>query len=146
MAIDVKMATRYFLYSYAIASLLNECAGVKKVSGTSMRPTLEPNDVILTRKVFGDFKRNTIYVFQSPESVGSFLIKRVVALEGDKVQYKDENGEFHTLDVPRGHCWIEGDNNPCSKDSRAFGPISASLVDKQASLIIWPFAKIGFVQ
>lgn len=29
-----------------------------------------------------------------------------------------------TIQVPKGHCWVEGDNARLSQDSRFYGPVS----------------------
>jgi hypothetical protein len=30
------------------------------------------------------------------------------------------------LQVPKGHCWVEGDNAEVSFDSKSFGPVSVT--------------------
>jgi hypothetical protein len=31
------------------------------------------------------------------------------------------------LQVPKGHCWVEGDNAEVSFDSKSFGPVSVTI-------------------
>lgn len=50
------------------------------------------------------------------------MIKRLVAVEGDVV----ENPKSPTREtvIPKGYCWVEGDNRKNSLDSRVYGPIN----------------------
>lgn len=34
-----------------------------------------------------------------------------------------------TLQVPKGHCWVLGDNLHASRDSRLYGPLPMALID-----------------
>lgn len=40
--------------------------------------------------------------------------------------------------VPRGHCWLEGDNAGNSLDSRQFGPVPLGLLRSRAMGRVWP--------
>ena len=43
--------------------------------------------------------------------------------------------------VPKGHCWIEGDNYKLSNDSNVFGCIPMSLIVGKAKLLIYSHQK-----
>jgi inner membrane protease subunit 2 len=51
-----------------------------------------------------------------------WMVKRLIALQGDWVTVP---GTYEILQVPKGHCWVEGDNGEISLDSKSFGPVSA---------------------
>lgn len=36
--------------------------------------------------------------------------------------------EADMLQVPKGHCWVVGDNLAWSRDSRLFGPVPMALI------------------
>ena len=38
-------------------------------------------------------------------------------------------GRRDYVQVPRGHLWVEGDNEHNSNDSNHFGPVASGLVD-----------------
>lgn len=40
--------------------------------------------------------------------------------------------------VPRGHCWLEGDNAGNSLDSRQYGPVPLGLLRSRAIGRVWP--------
>lgn len=61
---------------------------------------------------------------RSPEQPGRYLMKRVTGLQGDWM--RDKQGA--KVRVPVGHCWVEGDNEECSNDSNAFGPVRCATV------------------
>ena len=65
-----------------------------------------------------------------------YVIKRVIALEGDEVETSDASSSVVTLN--RGAAWVEGDNAQNSIDSNTYGPICVGLVVGKASHVIWP--------
>ena len=60
-------------------------------------------------------------VLHSPTHPGDVLVKRVVGVEGEVVETKGHRS-CHVV-VPRGHCWVEGDNQKSSRDSNLFGAV-----------------------
>ena len=48
--------------------------------------------------------------------------------------------------VPRGHLWVEGDNQHNSNDSNAFGAVPAGLVEARVDLKLWPLSEAGIVR
>ncbi|CAG2182282.1 unnamed protein product, partial [Oppiella nova] len=73
----------------------------------------------------------------SPREPNQLIIKRVVALEGDTVvtrlRYK-----HRSVVVPKGHCWVEGDNADKSMDSNTFGCVPLGLISAICLYIVWP--------
>jgi signal peptidase I len=141
------------------------------VDGPSMQTTLQDKDRLIVWKVPRTWarltghpyipKRGDVVVFVEPklerfgQSASKQLIKRVVALPGERVVvddgtltvYNDEHPDgfqpdetlpygdvVHTtpgqldVTVPEGHIFVAGDNRTNSLDSRAFGPIDADNI------------------
>ncbi len=121
-----------------------------RMSGDSMLPKLFDRQFLLVEKWDKDFKRGDIVVFRNPQNPDQDLIKRIIALPGDKIQignrkvfvngelltegylkelslgtelkkYPDENTE---LALPKNSYFVMGDNRPKSIDSRDFGPVN----------------------
>eukprot|EP00106_Octopus_bimaculoides_P009600 XP_014777042.1 PREDICTED: mitochondrial inner membrane protease subunit 2-like [Octopus bimaculoides] len=72
----------------------------------------------------------------SPRNPHQKLVKRIIALEGDNIRtlgYKEK-----LIEIPKGHCWMEGDNYRKSMDSNYFGPVPKGLITAKVSHIIWP--------
>jgi signal peptidase I len=141
------------------------------IPSESMDPTLKISDRVLVNKLsytWGDVKRGHIVVFERPpaETGGDpaikDLIKRIVALPGDKVEGREGHvwindkqldepylpDEASTLDfpaqvIPADHYWVMGDNRLRSRDSRYFGPIADDLIVGRAFVRIWPINKLG---
>jgi inner membrane protease subunit 2 len=84
------------------------------------------------------FSRGDIVVFISPKDPYDYVIKRVIALEGDTVATHNQNSL--RFKIPAGHCWVEGDNWNNSVDSNKYGPISKGLIFGVASHQILPLA------
>ena len=63
-----------------------------------------------------NISRGDIIVYISPKTPNEYLIKRVIATEGDIV---DTNGKYTLprLRIPDGHVWVHGDNRSVSVDS-----------------------------
>ena len=134
----------------------------------SMIPTLEIGDRVLVNKFiyrFTEPKRGDIIVFKSVDNPDEDLIKRVVALPGDKVAVRRGhlflNGErqkepYHEQEAPgqellrqdhgpKGHVFVMGDNRGNSADSRVFGPLPKKNIEGEAFLRFWPPHRIGLL-
>lgn len=96
-------------------------------------------------------------LFGFPTSGSQDFIKRVVAVEGDKIEGRDgevfvngepieepylaegtDTGDFAPTNVPEDMIFVMGDNRGNSDDSRNFGPVPADEVVGHAFLLIWP--------
>ena len=138
-----------------------------RVSGDSMVPTLEHGDIMILDKIgyrINGLKRFDIVVINHEKTK---IIKRVIGLPGDYVEYKDDklyiNGEFveekydrkQTSDfileflgentIPKDKYLVLGDNRPISKDSRSIGLIDKKDIEGYTSLVLFPFSKMGKV-
>ena len=40
--------------------------------------------------------------------------------------------------MPEGHCWLLGDNEDASRDSRTYGPLPMALIKGKVTGIVWP--------
>ncbi|MEV6306390.1 S26 family signal peptidase [Actinoplanes sp. NPDC051861] len=91
------------------------------VRGNSMAPTYTDGDVLLVR-CGGRLRRGVPVVFRTPgETDPPFLVKRLVALAGERHPAFSEP-------VPPGRIAVLGDNTGRSQDSRHFGPIDTASV------------------
>ncbi|WP_099203168.1 signal peptidase I [Miniphocaeibacter massiliensis] len=137
------------------------------VSGVSMEPTLETNDKLFVNKVsflVDNVERGDIVEFHNPNNEGEDFIKRVIGIEGDIVEIRDNkvyvngnmlkedytssNGETiyyneNRWEIGKGKVFVLGDNRPRSNDSRSFGPISKKSIVGIAFFRYSPLSKIG---
>ena len=135
------------------------------VQGTSMFPTLDNRQILILKKFDRSFDRFDIVVFNYK---GDRLIKRVIGLPGEHVEYKDSklyiNGEIveekmikiNTSDfklenigysvIPDGYYFVVGDNRSVSKDSRIIGLVPKKDILGTTDLSIFPITKIGFIK
>lgn len=140
------MFTRGFVIGVPVVITFVDYVGsVKGVTGISMQPTLNPNprhssDVVLVNswavRRFEGINRGDIVTLTDPTDPDAALIKRVIALEGDRV--RSINYKKKIVKIPKGHCWVEGDNHSHSHDSNSFGPVAVGLIQGKATRIVWP--------
>lgn len=132
----------------------------------SMIPTLMIGDRVLANKFIYDFtdpERGDVIVFESVETEGQDLIKRVVGTPGDAVEIRDDtlyvngepqgapylNGESgagypqERFTVPEGSYFMMGDNRGNSSDSRVFGPVPEENLEGEAFVTFWPPGRVG---
>jgi signal peptidase I len=126
------------------------------VRSSSMAPTLHTGDQILAERLtprFGHLERGDLVVFRAP-ATRALLVKRVVALAGDRVGLADGrlvvNGhrrpeayvDLASVDgvyfgpevVPARSVFVMGDDRADSVDSRDFGPVA---LDQVLGRVLW---------
>jgi len=132
----------------------NCVAWVHMVNGESMTPNLNPKvpwynrwgpqDIVLGVKCVKP-RKGDIVVARDP-TLNRRIVKRIVALENENVVQVLRTGSGHeelvATSVPKGHCWIEGDNHSESVDSRNFGAIPLGLVESVVCMVVWPLWRI----
>lgn len=151
-----------------------------KIPSSSMEPTLLVGDHLLVNKFtygiknpfvgstwipIGKPKRRDIIVFRYPMNPSQDFIKRVIGVEGDRVEVIDKklfvNGEpfevvnavhrdfrvipremgprdnFGPIVVPAGSLFVMGDNRDNSHDSRFWKFVDLSEVKGKAFILYW---------
>jgi signal peptidase I len=141
------------------------------VDGSSMLPTLHDGDQLIVEKItprLSKLKRGdvvTLYIPELLEEGKEYVVKRIIALEGDTVEIMDGkvfvngeqleeeyingnntyavNSEYSHVVVPEGHVYVLGDNRlpNASYDSRSFGPIDLDKITGKMLIRYYPFGK-----
>ncbi len=127
------------------------------VNGSSMYPTLKNNELLLLKKYDSSYKRYDIVVLDYKNEK---LIKRVIGLPGEIVEYKDgilyidgnktedefssitsdfKSSELITGSIPEGYYLVMGDNRKNSIDSRTIGLINEDDINGVTNFSLWPF-------
>jgi signal peptidase I len=138
------------------------------IPSESMVPTLEVGDRVFVNKFiyrFSEPERGDIVVFEDVEGGEDYLIKRVVAIPGDRVRVANGNlkvdGEmqeetyikpqfpdgsvYGPEKVPEGYVFVMGDNRGNSADSRVFGLLPVENIEGEAFVRFWPPSRIGLL-
>lgn len=135
-----------------------------RVTGNSMVPTLKNGNIMILNKIgykIKGLKRFDIVVI---DYEGEKIIKRVIGLPGEYVEYKDDklyiNGTLVEEDyerkstddfslemlnedkIPEDKYLVLGDNRPISKDSRIIGLIDKKEIKGYTSIVVFPFKEI----
>ncbi|WIF94986.1 signal peptidase I [Caminicella sporogenes] len=158
--------------SIVIAFIITMFVRPTLVKGHSMYPTLEPNNYLIINKIpymIHKPERGDIVVFKSSLETDNGkkkdLIKRVIALEGDKLVIKDGkvyvngkelkedyiNGNYTSGDIditiPKGKVFVMGDNRGNSLDSRdeRVGLVDIDTIRGKVLVRLFPFSEIGKV-
>ena len=130
------------------------------VNGSSMYPTLKNNELLILKKYDRSYARYDIIVLDYKNEK---LIKRVIGLPGETVEYKDgilyidgkeTNDDFASITsdfksselvgtIPEGYYLVMGDNRNNSIDSRTIGLISEDDINGVTNFSLWPFGTFG---
>lgn len=138
------------------------------VDGKSMLPNLTSGQILLLKKFDKSLDRFDVVVIDHD---GTRLIKRVIGLPGEHVEYKANklyiNGEYveetmisvDTRDfelkknlgvdtIPEDYYFVVGDNRSVSHDSRSsdIGLISKKEIVGTVDFSIFPFNRFGFIK
>lgn len=166
-----RSALRGALYSLAVVSavavlVVTLWMPVLQITGSSMEPTLNDNELVVSIKT-GHFKPGDVIAFYYNNKI---LIKRVIATAGQYVDIQEDGTvlvDGVTLDEPYikekslGECNIEfpyqvgdgrifvmGDDRAVSIDSRttSVGTISSEKVLGRVVFKVWPLSEMGKVK
>ena len=137
------------------------------VPSESMVPTIVVKDHVMVTKFnywLRDPERGEIIVFESPVEKNKNLIKRLIGVPGDTIEFKDNvlyiNGqqieedylsdEVYTADygpttVPDDMYFMCGDNRQSSWDSRSWGFVSKEQLIGKGVAIYWPLKHLTWL-
>ncbi|MEG0691513.1 MAG: signal peptidase I [Oscillospiraceae bacterium] len=158
------------IISLIIVSLIITFVGrMMNVDGSSMEPTLHDKDRIITTSIHGAYQYNDVVVIRRKGDTS--LVKRIIALEGDKVDINFETGCVYVNDklltepfineitmnpidfkgpvvVPEGHVFVMGDNRNHSDDSRnsKIGMIDERNIFGKVIFRMFPLNKMGKIE
>jgi signal peptidase I len=130
---------------------------IMRVGSASMSPTIAAGDLVLLERGGGAVERMDLVAVERPDT-GVQLVKRAVALGGDRVAIEDGilvvNGTavcepsidparldgvwFGPVTVPSGELFLLGDDRASSIDSRAFGTVPAVDLRGFVGSRLWP--------
>lgn len=159
--------TQAIAIAVVFALIINQFIfAIVQVNGSSMVPTLENAERLVVRKFFYKPDNKDIVIVKS-EAMGKYLVKRVIATEGQVIDIVEETGDVYVdgviqnetyiaeklidagsanefpLTIPEDCVFVMGDNRNNSLDSRALGVVKNSDIVGKASFRIWPFDSIG---
>lgn len=162
------MKKRYIFISLIVVCIvmfiITSLCSFFKVEGDSMNPTLVNNDVVYVRKT-KSFKQGDLIAFNYNNKL---LVRRVIALEGDKVNI-DQNGyifvndkkleenyiqsrkdnplrdEIFPYTVSQGHIFVLGDHRTHAIDSRMrdLGAIDQNQIIGKVVLRVYPVIRFS---
>lgn len=134
------------------------------VDGASMDDTLNDGQVVVINKLvykLSDIQRFDIVVIES-EKEEDRIIKRVIGLPGEKVEYKNnklyidgkeliselkfESTNNFKVEVKKDEYFVLGDNRDVSKDSRILGGFKKEEIIGRVTVRLFPFNKIGLIK
>ena len=141
------------------------------VDGDSMVPTLNDGDRVILSNFFYSPKVGDIVVTTQPNSLNKALIKRIIAVEGQKVDIDFTTGDVSVdgkvleedyinarttvqgdvefpIEIPHGKVFVMGDNRNLSLDSRyrSIGLIDVRYLLGKSVFRIFPFSDFGGIE
>lgn len=137
------------------------------VPSESMVPTIMVKDHVVVTKFnywLREPERGEIVVFESPVEKNKNLIKRLIGVPGDTIEFKDNvlyiNGEqvqedylsdevftadYGPITVPEEMYFMCGDNRQRSYDSRSWGFVSKEQIIGKGVAIYWPIKHLTWL-
>jgi signal peptidase I len=144
---------------------VNFATGRFRIEGSSMEPSMHPNQYVLVDKLsymIGNPKRGDVVVFNYPLATERDFIKRVIGLPGETVTVQGGvvSIDGKPLDEPYisappdyDNTWtlgpneyfVLGDNRNSSLDSHSWGPLDRHYLIGRAVFVYWPPSLWGLV-
>ena len=168
----LKDTAKYIIFIFAVIFIAIYIVGLQQVVGPSMSPTFENGNILILDKVsyrFSDIKRNDVVSLYYADT--KYLIKRVIGLPGEKIEYRSGDlyvndilveeeflNEAYTEDfslrdlgynvIPEDMYFVVGDNRGDSLDSRnsEVGLIPKDDIIGKVRIRLWPINQIKLVK
>lgn len=164
---------KYIIFIVVILVIAVYVVGLQQIVGPSMTPTLRNVDIVILDKLsyrFSEIKRDDIVALYYADT--KFLVKRVVGLPGETVEFKDNklyiNGKYYEekylgddivtdnfsleelnyTTIPDDMYLVLGDNRGDSMDSRDsdVGLIPKKDIYGKVRFKIWPINEFKYVK
>ncbi|MCM8827880.1 MAG: signal peptidase I [Candidatus Omnitrophica bacterium] len=155
-----------FIVSAAVLFLTGYYFGLRgirfyQVISESMYPTLQIGDRLIGEK-FEKLHYGDIVILDDPIEKNSVIIKRVVGLEGDIIEIRN-NGYLYRnrekveepyiaekakyvvepVKLKKGEIFVLGDNRNNSADSSIWGPVAVESVHAKIKFRYWPVKRFS---
>lgn len=164
---------KYIIFIVVILVIAVYVVGLQQIVGPSMTPTLRNGDIVILDKLsyrFSEIKRDDIVALYYADT--KFLVKRVVGLPGETVEFKDNKlyindkyyeekyldddivtdnfslEELNYTTIPDDMYLVLGDNRGDSMDSRDsdVGLIPKKDIYGKVRFKIWPINEFKYVK
>jgi signal peptidase I len=153
------------LLTVLIYVAVNFATGRFRIEGSSMEPSMHPNQYVLVDKVTYMLtapQRGDVVVFNYPLATERDFIKRVIGLPGETISISSGvvsiNGEplaepyiaaapnyNNTWALGPDEYFVLGDNRNSSSDSHTWGPLHRQYLIGRAIFVYWPPTLWGLV-
>ncbi len=161
------------IFGAIFAAIYLFVAQFHKVSGSSMVPTMQSGDYLITEKIsyrFRNPKHGEIVVLKNPRDESQDFIKRIIAVPGDTLRITNDSvyvndqiqnekflpagtpthaGAFiregDIIKVGSNQYFVLGDNRGHSSDSREWGPITKEEIVGRALFRYFPITVMGLL-
>lgn len=142
----IRFFKEFAVIAIALFLVFRFVIGISRVSGNSMYPTYRNGEPVVYSRLHLNYERGDVASVRMPS--GEYIIKRVVAVEGDTVEIRDgvffingepEQGSYvngetqpqnelvvYPVTLRAGQIFVLGDNRGVSIDSRTIGPVATS--------------------
>jgi len=157
---NIKELLPYIIVIMIVLAIKTFVVAPIRVNGPSMEDTLYNGDIMILDEIsykFNKIERFDIVVVKYEKE---YLIKRVIGLPGEKVEYKNNKlyinnkyvkeefshevtDDFKSITIPNNKYFVLGDNRINSTDSRIIGFISKNNIRGKTSLVLYPFNRFG---